>query len=274
MKLLATDLDGTLFYPKDKKNIISSKNLKVVRDFIDAGNEVAIVTGRSLSYCNLVEKKINRPVTKICFNGALVCKGDEIRTSRSIPNQMCKDLIDKFYKDFHLKGVFIMTKEGVFVSMKKDNPILIQVCKIYYSTQKNLAESASFSKKQYDEQLNNSDIYKIMFFFGVTPRAKKKASEANKLLRNILDDFECSWSSNVVEITAKDCHKANGILDYIATTNINHDDVYVVGDSGNDISNFKEFYEHSFCMGHASKSIRRYAKYIIDKFSDLTRYIY
>ena len=51
MKILATDLDGTLFYPKDKKEMICKENLTFIRDFIDQGNKLVIVTGRSLAYC-------------------------------------------------------------------------------------------------------------------------------------------------------------------------------------------------------------------------------
>ena len=59
-KLLATDLDGTLFYPKEKKRMIEDSNLKVLRDFADEGNEVVIISGRSLNYCLKVKKRVNR----------------------------------------------------------------------------------------------------------------------------------------------------------------------------------------------------------------------
>ena len=39
MKILVTDLDGTLFYPKDKKAMICKENLDFVRNFIDKGNK-------------------------------------------------------------------------------------------------------------------------------------------------------------------------------------------------------------------------------------------
>ena len=73
-KLLATDLDGTLFYPKEKKRMIEDDNLKVLRDFADEGNEVVIISGRSLNYCLKVKKRVNRNVGLICFNGSLVYK--------------------------------------------------------------------------------------------------------------------------------------------------------------------------------------------------------
>ena len=47
----------------------------------------------------------------------------------------------------------------------------------------------------------------------------------------------------------------------------------MVGDSGNDIPMFKEFPENSFCMSRAPETIQKYAKYTIDKYEDLSRYL-
>ena len=51
-------------------------------------------------------------------------------------------------------------------------------------------------------------------------------------------------------------------------------EIYVVGDSGNDISLFKAYPKNSFCMGHAPDAVKKYAKYTIEKFEDLSRYIF
>lgn len=49
-KIIATDLDGTLFYPKDRINIICKENLFFIQSFIDNGGKLVIVSGRSLLY--------------------------------------------------------------------------------------------------------------------------------------------------------------------------------------------------------------------------------
>ena len=46
-KLIATDLDGTLFYPKKRIKMISKKNLRFLRDRIDKENHIVIVSGRN-----------------------------------------------------------------------------------------------------------------------------------------------------------------------------------------------------------------------------------
>ena len=54
---------------------------------------------------------------------------------------------------------------------------------------------------------------------------------------------------------------------------INHDDIFVVGDSGNDISMFKEYQENSFCMSHAPLSVSKYAKHIVKRFENIDDYL-
>lgn len=271
MKVLATDLDGTLFYPKDKKNIICLENLKFIRDFIDEGNKVILISGRSFDFLKIVEQKINRPCSLICFNGALIYD-EKIISSTTIPNEVSKNIVKLFTDYFDLPGTFIMTSKGVYIKLNTTK-IFKNLAKIYYKSQKIYKENYCFDNLEFDKELNNGDIYKIMLFFGISRKRKEKASEANKVLRNLLKNYESSWSDEVIEITAKDCNKAKAILKLIDTENIKKDDVIVVGDSGNDISMFKEFYENSFCMGRANPIVKKYAKRTIDKFSDLSLYL-
>ena len=86
--------------------------------------------------------------------------------------------------------------------------------------------------------------------------------------------MESSWSNNAIEITNIQCSKGNAILKYICIKGISKEDVYVVGDSGNDISMFKEFKENSFCMSHAHRVVKKYSNNIIDKFVDLKKWLF
>lgn len=52
-KLLAVDLDGTLFYPQRRFALMTRKNLKFLKDFIADGNEVVVATGRN---CRMLKK--------------------------------------------------------------------------------------------------------------------------------------------------------------------------------------------------------------------------
>lgn len=108
----------------------------------------------------------------------------------------------------------------------------------------------------------------------MTNKANRRAEEATKTLNNTYSNIEAAWTTLAVEITTKNVSKGASIEKYCEINNINKDDVYVIGDSGNDISMFKKFHEHSFVMKKAPESVKRFSKYVINKFEDLSRYIY
>ena len=235
MKILATDLDGTLFYPKDKKEMICKENLTFVRDFIDQGNKLVIVTGRSLAYGKQVARRINRNVTLVCYNGAIINEDDVDIYDFSIPNNLAKDIINQGFESGKIKGAFIMTENGVFVRTRSNNILFRRISEIFYESQKVYAEKFNIDPKSYEYELN----------FG-----------------------------KAIEITNRQCSKGNAILKYICIKGLSKEDVYVVGDSGNDISMFKEFKENSFCMSHAQRAVKKYAHNIIDKFTDLKMWLF
>lgn len=273
-KVIATDLDGTLFYPKDHKNMICPANLFFIQSFIDNGGKVVIVSGRSLAYGLKVEKKIGRPVDIVSFNGACICHNKEIIFSKEIQKEEVISIIEDIFSSYRCLAIAIFTDSGIYVKTRSDSKFLLFLYRFYSKSQGVLAEKIYFGKDKYDKSLKNERVYKILVFFGITNSAKKRAMETNKIIRNTYDNVESSWSGGCIEITYKDINKGEAIKKYCEINSINKEDVYVVGDSGNDITMFKEFNEHSFSMFHAPKTVKKYAKYTLEKYEDLSRYIY
>ena len=57
-KVLAVDLDGTLFYPRKLKRCISLKNVHFLRRWIDEGNRLLVVTSRSHEFTVRLKNEI------------------------------------------------------------------------------------------------------------------------------------------------------------------------------------------------------------------------
>ena len=273
-KVLATDLDGTLFYPKDKKNLICKKNLFFIQSFIDNGGELIIASGRSLDFGKKVQKVIGRSCTLVCYNGGLTYRNGKIIDCDLIDNNIAKEIIDIAFEDLLIPGVFLMTDKGTFIRTKSKSTFIRWCYKVYYSFEGGYAEDFDPSPEAYEEQLAHGKINKIMIFFGLGKKANARAANVNKIFRETMDNIESCWSATTIEISPKDCSKGNAIKRLCELESYDADDVFVVGDSGNDISMFKNFNKNSFCMGHASSTIKKYAKYTIDNFEDLSRYIY
>lgn len=273
-KVIATDLDGTLFYPKDKKRMIVNQNLFFLQSFVDKGGKLILVTGRSQDYGYKVIEKIGRECALISYNGAALYDGKKCVFKKNIENNIAIDLFEKFTKEYKIPGVFMMSDRGLTIWLKYKSKLIRWFYIQYYKTLKIYAENIHYEKEAFYDALKNDNIYKMMLYFGLGKVKRNRASNATSKIRKSNTDIEANWSKNVVEITASGCYKANVLKKYCEENGYDFKDVFVVGDSGNDISMFKEFYDNSFCMNHGPKNVKKHAKYVIKKFEDLSRYIY
>ena len=94
-KLLAIDLDGTLFYPKRIKRCICKKNVKFLRRWIDAGNKLVLVTSRSTQFTERLKDEIKRPVDFITCCSSQIIANDKIIYNEAMPNEKLKNIIQR-----------------------------------------------------------------------------------------------------------------------------------------------------------------------------------
>lgn len=273
IKYIATDLDGTLFYPRDRKNMIRKENLFFVQSFIDNGGKLIIVTGRSIEFGKKVVELIGRDCPIVCYNGGVIFDKGKVIKSQSISKDNALEIIDEMNKSYKLPAVFVMTENGMRVHLRTK---LRFVRFLYYFFNKCLgkyAEQVSGSEEDYQNSFDNETIFKILLFVGITRKKQFQAKEMNKIIRSAYPNLESSWSNQAIEVSPNNCSKGAGIRQYCQINNIKDDEILVVGDSGNDISMFKEFPENSFCMSRSSNIIKKYARYTINKIEDLSRYL-
>lgn len=272
-KIIATDLDGTLFYPKRRMTMISSKNLKFVQDYIDQGGKVIIVSGRNHYFTAKVVERINRPVDIIGCNSAFIFSDGKKIREEFLPTERIKEIMDEINHDFDPAGYFLMSKNHNLVTYDRHRNFIYNIAlRLYYLSQGIYREPFVNSEFIFNEEVDNGVVHKIMMFFGISLKAIKKAKEVNKKLREKYSEIETSWVQSFIEITPKGCNKAEGLNYYLNHLQRNKDDLVVVGDSGNDISMFQAF-ENSFCMKHAPQSVQKYAKNIIRHFHDLGTFL-
>ena len=274
-KLLALDLDGTLFYPKQIKRCIPKKNIKFLRKWIDAGNKVVLVSSRSHQFTEKLEKEIQRPVDYInCTSSQIYHDGKLIRDVY-MPKQDFPETIKKIDEKYKPIG-YLMTSKNYPLIIRDNHRIssfFLYLYKIYWLFQFSCREPYILDNDVFDKELKEGEIYKMMIFFGIGKNKNKVCKEINKELREHFPDIESSWVGIVNEITPTNCNKGAGLEFYCNALKINPNDVYVVGDSGNDITMFTKFHEHSFCMAHAYPSVKKYAKYVISRVFKLEKHV-
>lgn len=274
-KLLATDLDGTLFYPKRPRTLIAKKNLKLVRSFLDDGGKLLLVTGRSPHFSKIVQAKIGRPLDVIGMNGAYVMHQGQVISEKFLDFPV-QEVLEAVQSKFKILGMMLLSHTyPLLIYVPPISGYMEFIYRLYYRSMGVYGENFLMSNDLFIQELQSKTVYKVMIFFGMSPRGVKKAMNANKFLReNYSEYLEASWTGGFVEITPKGCSKARGINDYIMSQGIGKNELAVVGDSGNDISMFQEFYDNSFCLKHANKKVKKYAKTIIGRFHHLKPYLY
>ena len=111
IKVLATDLDGTLFYPKRKISLISGKNKKFLRKFVKEGKKVILVTGRNQNVSSKVAKKIGSKLNLIGCNGGIIIENGQIIKENCISHDIAKKIyplsVDFFIYKYIIADNFI-----------------------------------------------------------------------------------------------------------------------------------------------------------------------
>ncbi len=273
-KVIATDLDGTLFFPRRRLRMISEKSIRFIRRFIDEGNRLVLVSGRNIEYCRKVQKRIGRHVDIVGCNGAYIYINDDLVKETCFDNERITQIVDEIQKQYNPATISIMTANKNYFPRKENSFINITFYRLYAFFEFVYKEKFNKSLRKYREAFREGKIYKILFVLGITNKAKKEAKLANKEIREkYKNELESSWSNQAIELSPAGCSKAEGLKYYADYLMINRNDIYVVGDSGNDISMFKEFHNNSFCMSRSSLSVSKHAKHIIKHFWEIEKHI-
>lgn len=270
-KLLAVDLDGTLFYPKQLTRRISKKNVAFLRKWIDQGNKVVLVTSRSYDYTQKLLKEIQRPVDHINCLGGQIRINNELVRNKPIDKEHLKSVLNEIKENYDTLSFLMATTDIPLVMSDNKNLGWLGkgFYKFWYFWQGKYKEKYVCDNKVFDEQIAKGHTYLTRILFGIKKKNSLIAKELNKQLRERFPDIEFSWTDIIIEMTPAGCTKSESLKFYVEETGFDKNDVYVVGDSGNDITMFQEFYEHSYCMAHSYSSVKKYAKHVISRVHNL-----
>lgn len=274
-KVIASDLDGTLFYPKAIYRMVNRKNRHFVRRAIKDGTKIVLVTSRSHNSAEKVRKFLKVPVDFVGANGTFIdCGGEIVKEWFFDPDEITK-LVYEMYETYKPRVILATTKRFPIVSTKtymtKFNNFLYWT---YLLFQGSYREPYVRDDHVFFNEIKKGECYKIMMMVGLNKKAKLRAKQITEELSEKYPQFEFAWIEQFVEITPKGCSKASGLSFYLDYQRISHDNVIVVGDSGNDFPMFDAFHENSYCMAHSPKSVRSRASHVISRVSDLEQVLY
>ena len=270
IKVLATDLDGTLFYPKSPISLVNAKNKALLHDFLESGGRVAMVTSRSELFLTKVKDKLQMPIDFVGCDGTVINVDGANVLDRVFDPVQARALLAELRDEYHPGLIIMATRSHPAITTKaRVNFITNFSYFVYEAIQGAYREPWVRSDHLFYNELAKGEVRKLMVLVGLTKKKQMLAEKITETLSERYPDFQFTWMNQFIEITPKGCSKASGVAFYLDYLGISHDNVLVVGDSGNDAPMFAAFHENSYCMSHAKESVKQQAAHIIQRVSDL-----
>lgn len=241
IKLLVTDLDGTLLSPT---GVISEGNIEALRKLEEKGVKVLVATGRSYESARISLDDAGIVCPVICLNGANVYdeNGKMIKDT-----SISRDFIHRLYETIDPERVYfeLYTNKGIFsterekflhvlVSMLKERYPEYTTEKIRLHAEQRFQDESFHFISDFEALLSDNKLtpYKVLTF--------SLDDEALKEIRHSFSDRKdiTITSSGLDNLEFNDPKATKGIAlkAYCETLAISLDEVLAIGDNENDLS--------------------------------------
>ena len=272
--IIASDLDGTLFYPKEKKLMFPEENKQFLHRFIGAGGRFVAISSRSLAFKKAMVDRLGFDFDFVGCDGCVIEIDGKVVEESFLDPALALPFIDELVRDYKPNMIITTTREHPMICTKSIvGPITKFGYWAYMHVQGVYREPYIRDDKLFRQVIADGEAYKLMILIGVSRSAKKRAEKITPELIARYPQFHFAWLNEFIEVTPKGCSKATGLSKYLDSVQSREDNVLVIGDSGNDVPMFEAYYEQSFCMSHSPASVKAHAKHIVESFSDLEKYL-
>ncbi|MBC6003099.1 MAG: HAD-IIB family hydrolase [Paeniclostridium sordellii] len=264
-KLLASDIDGTLLLNRK----IHHKSIENIDRFKNDGNLFILSTGRALCELDSIinEYKLDVDAYVLC-NGAFILDKslniiEDFKIDSDIVYKISKYVLstNNFtlsvldgYKSYLIKSKNILKARNLFNlnSLKKIYKMLIN-------------KSSNLELLNLNHLKDNDLNINIMSIYSLNDNVEKAENLKNHLNDEFGEYITAYRNKYFVDVVFKGCSKATGIEKVCKNFNLADNNVYVIGDSWNDLSMF-ERYDNSYTFTYAEKTLQKKANKVIDSF--------
>lgn len=255
MKLLASDFDGTFFLGIENKKLLM-KNIEAASRF-QRDNAFAIVSGRdAASILHHFKNTGFKTDYLACYNGARILdsKGNVLYSD---PLKIDFDRLIKAAADEKALNISIMSLTKVYH-------------RCFHFRMKNwlfLKRLFKVSDRKCVKRLE--DLDDTVYMCSVSCQSEKDALDLTQKLEAL--KLGCSIYTNCtyIDIVGKNASKKHAVE--IIGEHAQSDEVYVIGDSYNDLGMIKHF--HSFTLDSANTEIQKAADHVVESVSAAVDYI-
>ena len=249
IKVIATDMDGTLLDPKGQLDL---PRLEKILDKLDQrGIRFVIATGNEIHRMRQLLGHIAERVVLVVANGARIFENNELIQAQTWDDAMVDKALGHF-KGRECQDQFVVTAmNGGFV---KKGTIFTELDKFM---------TPEMIEKLY-QRMNFVDEFEPNLFGGVLKMSMVVGEERlDSVLQEINDLFDghvraVSSGYGCIDILQDGIHKAWGLVELLKRWNLKPEQIMAFGDSENDIE-MLELAGISYAMENAEEAVKRVA---------------
>lgn len=265
MKLIASDLDGTLL---NDEGIVSVENVEAIKKAMDLGIKFVVATGRSYEAARIPLEAVNITCPIISLNGAVSYEADQtIMNKIEMDKEVSKKILkvcqkhDMYIEFFTSNGIYSESREG-FVQvlmdiMRSANPTVSEAEMRERAERRFQAEPVTFIDK-YEEifAIENIEIYKLLSFSA----NQDQLTAVHQELEHEAGMAITSSGDINLEFNHPDGQKGFALKSYADQLGIDMKDVMTLGDNWNDAS-MLEMAGRGVAMANAADGIKALCQY-------------
>ena len=249
IKVIATDMDGTLLDPKGQLDL---PRLEKILDKLDQrGIRFVIATGNEIHRMRQLLKHSAERVVLVVANGARIFENDELLQAQTWDDAMVDRALVHF-KGRECQDQFVVTAmNGAFV---KEGTVFTELDKFM---------TPEMIEKLY-QRMNFVDEFDPNLFGGVLKMSMVVGEERlDSVLQEINDLFDghvraVSSGYGCIDILQDGIHKAWGLVELLKRWNLKPEQIMAFGDSENDIE-MLELAGFSYAMENAEEAVKEIA---------------
>lgn len=255
-KLLASDIDGTLFVDEG----VHEKSIEYIKQFRDSGHIFILCTGRNLGG---VKHLINN--YDIEPDGFVLCNGSVVLDNKfeTIYNEQIEDkIIKKVFeesKNINEYNFYFGDSDNIYIVEGYNSNPMISAMEL-----RDDMNIVKIDEKDFYNRVYSANTIGVEIKDKCIEKTQKKILELENLLGQHVSLYR---NQNFIDIAPKGCSKSEGINKVLGIHNVNEENVFVIGDSWNDASMFDK-YKNSYTFSYAETELQNRANNIVDAFYD------
>ena len=249
IKLIATDMDGTLLDPKGQVDLPRLE--KLLDQLEERGIRFVIATGNEIHRVKQLLGHLTERVVLIVANGARIFEGNQLLQAQTWDDDMVNRALE-FFKGRECQDQFVVTSmNGGFV---KEGTVFTQL--------ENFMTPEMIEK--FYQRMHFVDEFDSSLFGGVLKMSMVVGEErSNSVLQEINELFDgqvraVSSGYGCIDILQDGIHKAWGLEELLKRWDLKPEQIMAFGDSENDIE-MLELAGISYAMENAEESVKKVA---------------